>query len=354
MKIGTPKFQPKKILIILHGSIGDVTRALPLAGALRKAFPSAFIAWSIEPASLPLLQGNDAIDEILLFDRPHWRQTIGAFLADVRRRKFDLVLDLQRHLKSGLISRWTGASQRLGFHRRDSKELNWIFNNLRIEPYGDRISKLEHYGKFADYLGIERAPLEWDFHLTAAELNCVEKHLFGVSASFAVLFIGTRWQSKQWFTGQMAECAQALRHEYDLDIVLLGGKEDREIARQAVAESQVKLTNLAGLTSLREAIGVIERATLAVGPDTGLMHIAAAVRTPVISLWGATSPERTGPYGFEDLIIQGRASCVPCNRRHCSIGRICLKSITAAQIAEKVARAFERQPTRRLCRAEGD
>lgn len=354
MKIGTPEFQPKKILIILHGSIGDVTRALPLAGALRKAFPHAFIAWSIEPASLPLLQGNDAIDEILLFDRPRWRQTIRTFLADVRGRKFDLVLDLQRHLKSGLISRWTGARYRLAFHRRDSKEVNWLFNNLHIGPYGDRISKLEHYGKFADYLGIERAPLEWDFHLTAAELNSVEKHLFGVSSSFAVLFVGTRWQSKQWFAGQMAECAQALRNEYDLDVVLLGGKEDQEIARQAVAESQVEVTNLVGFTSLREAIGIIGRAKLAVGPDTGLMHIAAAVRTPAISLWGATSPGRTGPYGFEDLVIQGHAPCVPCNRRHCNIGRICLKSITTAQITEKIGMACKRQPARRLCRAEGD
>src|SRR5262249_17968548 len=119
-------FQPRKILIILHGSIGDVTRALPLAGALRRGFPAARIAWSVEPPSLPLLQGSDAIDEILIFDRPRWRRALFDFLAEVRQRKFDLVLDLQRHFKSGLISRWSGAPFRLGFHRDDSKEFNWI------------------------------------------------------------------------------------------------------------------------------------------------------------------------------------------------------------------------------------
>src|SRR5689334_8481395 len=86
-------FRPRKILIILHGSIGDVTRALPLAGALRRGFPAAWIVWSVEPPSLPLLQGNDAIDEILIFDRPRWRRTLIGFLSGLRRRKFDLVLD---------------------------------------------------------------------------------------------------------------------------------------------------------------------------------------------------------------------------------------------------------------------
>lgn len=346
-------FRPGKILIILHGSIGDVTRALPLAGALRRGFPAARIAWSVEPPSLPLLQGNDAIDEILIFDRPRWRRALFGFLAEVRARKFDLVLDLQRHFKSGLISRWSGARFRLGFHRADSKELNWIFNNLHIAACGAAVSKIEHYGKFIDALGLERGALRWDFHLTAAERAAVERHLAPVRREFAVLFAGTRWQSKQWFAAQIAECAETLAREFALETVLLGARDDREIARQAAAAARVEIVDLTGRTSLREAIGIIERTKLAVGPDTGLMHIAAAVGTPVISLWGATDPARTGPQGFTELVIRGRAPCAPCNRRRCSIGKICLQSITAADIAEKAALALGRGRAEEVRRAEG-
>ena len=352
MAHGTPKFDPKKILIVLHGSIGDVTRALPLASLLRRGFPKARLAWSIEPVSLPLLQGSTAIDEIIVFDRRRpWRAFL-PFLARVRTGKFDLVLDLQRHLKSGVISRCTGAPQRLGFHRSDSKELNWLFNNLHIGPFGESISKLEHYLEFADYLGIDRSPVEWRISLTEDETAAVTEHLSHVNASFAVLFVGTRWESKQWFPIQMAECAELLRSRYQLDVVLLGSEEDQELARQASAQADGRVVNLVGRTSLREAVGIIERAKVAVGPDTGLMHIAAALGTPVVSLWGATDPGRTGPHGFSHLVIQGQASCVPCLRRHCPIGRICMQSISKDQIAAKIDLALSRGRADEACHVE--
>ena len=124
-----PKFPAQRILIVLHGSIGDVTRALPLLGLLRAGYPKAFIAWSVEPASAPLLDGNPLLDQVIRFDRGHWWKSFTGFLWRIRRGNFDLVLDLQRHLKSGIISRFSGAPRRLGFHRGDGKEGNWLFNN---------------------------------------------------------------------------------------------------------------------------------------------------------------------------------------------------------------------------------
>jgi lipopolysaccharide heptosyltransferase II len=303
---------------------------------LRRAFPRAFLVWSIEPACLPLLQGNSAIDEIIVLERRRFWRTAGRFLARVRAGNFDLVLDLQRLFKSGFISWWSGAGQRIGFHRKDSKEFNWIFNNLHIPAYGEEIPKIEHYLKFADYLGIERAPLEWQFNLTADEQASIKDHLAKITGPFAALFVGTRWQSKQWFPSQMSECADQLQVDYGLGVVLLGSKDDQPLAREVVALSRSKIIDLAGRTTLREAIGVIQRARIAVGPDTGLMHIAAALRTPVISLWGATSPQRTGPYGYAELVLQGKAPCVPCQRRTCAIGRVCLQSITPEQIGDKI------------------
>ena len=335
---------PKKILIVLHGSIGDVTRALPLAKLLRQGFPHASLAWSVEPAAYPLLQGNPAINEIILFDRRHWWKSFGPFLAGIRARRFDLVLDLQRHLKSGIVSWASGAPRRLGFHPADSKEGNGFFNNSHIARYGDSIDKLDHYLKFADYLAIPRAPLEWNFSLTSDEWAAVDRHLAQTSSPYAVLFVGTRWPSKQWFSQQIAECAKLLQVEYNLDVLLLGGAADRELARQAMVSVSHRVINLAGRTTLREAVGIIQRAKLAVGPDTGLMHIAAAVGTPVISLWGATDPNHTGPFGFAELAIRGRAPCVPCHQKNCPIGRVCMQSISVTMIGAKVVLALGHEP----------
>ncbi len=338
----TTKFEPNKILIVLHGSIGDVTRALPLAKLLKQGFPRANLAWSVEPAAYPLLQGNPLIDEIILFDRRRWWKSFVPFLAAVRARRFDLIIDLQRHLKSGLVSWASGAPRRLGFHPDDSKEGNGFFNNLHVARCGNAVDKLDHYLKFADYLGIARGPIEWEFSLTTEEGAAVDRHLAHISNAYAVLFVGTRWPSKQWFSQQMTECAKLLRVEHGIDVLLLGAAQDRQLAQQAMVGVPKQVVDLVGRTTLREAVGLIQRAKLAIGPDTGLMHIAAAVATPVISLWGATDPIRTGPFGFADLVIRGEAPCAPCHKRQCPIGRICMQSITSAMIKEKIALVLSR------------
>jgi heptosyltransferase-1 len=348
MRRPTANIAASKILIVLHGSIGDVTRALPLAGLLRRGFPKAYIAWSVEPAAYPLLLGNPVIDEIILFDRRHWWKSFLPFLKTLRRKRFDLVLDLQRHLKSGVISWSTGASQRIGFHKTDSKEGNWLFNNRYIEETGEAISKLEHYLEFATALGIPRAPIQWSLTVTTAEQRSIDRHLSQLNGAFAVIFVGARWESKQWFPRQMADCAEMLHSVHGLDVVLLGASDDRSAAREAMRLAKSPLLNLTGMTSLREAVGIIQRAKLAIGPDTGLMHIAAAVGTPVISLFGATDPRRTGPFGFADLVLRGRAACVPCQQRHCPIGRICMQSITTVEIAAKAVSALGRDRTEQI------
>ncbi len=337
------KLDPKRILIILHGSIGDVVRAIPTANLLRDAYPKAKIAWAIESAALPLVEHHPAVDEPIFFDRRRWRKSLGPFLRRVRREQFDVVLDLQRLFKSGLISWWSGAPCRIGFHRRDAKEFNWLFNNHHIPAAGERLSKLIHYLKFAEYLGLSPASVRWDLHLTLEQEGRVNMLLDGVGSHFAVFFVGSRWESKQWFPAQTARCADEVQRRYGLDAVLLGGQEDIGFAREVEQTCASRAASFVGQTSLGEAMGIIRRADVAVGPDTGLMHLAAAVGTPVVSLWGATSPERTGPYGYDDLVIRGRATCSPCYLRRCPIGRICMQSIDVEEVAARVGVALPRK-----------
>src|SRR5690242_13608191 len=142
----------QRILIVLLGAIGDVTRALPLAMRVRAGYPRATITWAVEPASAPLLDGHPAIDERLVFERRGGAAAFVRFLRRVRAGGFDLVLDLQRHLKSGVVSAASRAPVRLGFHRRNAKELNWLFNTHTIEPVAERGWKLEQYQRFAAFL----------------------------------------------------------------------------------------------------------------------------------------------------------------------------------------------------------
>jgi len=331
---------PRSILIVLHGSVGDVTRALPLANLLRRRYPTARLSWSVEPAVFPLVEHHPAVDNVILFDRNHWWKSLAPFLRRIRSERFDLVLDLQRLLKSGLISWWSGAPHRLGFHRYDAKEFNWLFNNHHIPPAGDGISKLSHYLMFAQLLGIDPHPVEWRLHLPPQEETGVEKMLREVEGPFAVFFTGSRWESKKWFPMETARCAAEVQRRYGLEIVLLGGGEDAPFASEVQESGLQRLKNWVGATSLRQAIGILARAEVAVGPDTGLMHLCAAVGTPVVSLWGATSPARTGPHGFGDLIVQGKAPCSPCYLRRCPIGRICMRSIDIEEVIGKVGRAL--------------
>ena len=338
-----PAVTPQRILIILLGAIGDVTRALPLLTRLCRAYPQAHIAWAVEPAAAALLDYHLALDEVLLYQRSRGFRTFLPFLRSVKDHHFDLVLDLQRHFKSGLVSLWSRAPVRLGFHRTNTKEGNWLFNTHTIEAMPDFSLKLMQYLKFADALGLPDDEVRFDLRLRPQEEQKVETLLAGTPRPFAAFFLGSRWPSRFWFPQATAEVARTLQQEYGMGIVLVGGPSEMHFAQQVSEAMGTAVTNLSGQTSLRDLIGIFGRARLAMGPDSGPMHIAAATGTPVISLWGATSPIRSAPWHSEAFVIRGEAACSPCYVRRCLIGRACMQRITPEQVLS-VARQILTSP----------
>ena len=335
---------PQRILFVLLGAIGDVTRALPLLTRVRRAYPSAHIAWAVEPAAASLLDYHPALNDVLLYQRTRGSRTFLPFLRHIRQQHFDLVLDLQRHLKSGLVSFWSRAPTRVGFHRSNTKEGNWLFNTHTIDPIPDFSLKLGQYLKFAEALGLPKDGVVFDLRLRSEEEQRVEALLSGMPRPFAVFFLGSRWPSRFWFPQATAEVAQILQQEYGINVVLVGGQNEVAFAQQVSAAAGGKVTNLSGKTSLRDLIGIFSRARFAMGPDSGPMHIAAATRTPVISLWGATSPLRSAPWGSETFVLQGLAACSPCYARHCPIGRACMQRITPEHVMQKVRAVLQSPP----------
>jgi heptosyltransferase I len=327
--------EPERLLIVLHGAIGDVTRALPLLCRLSRGLPKTEIYWAIEPGAEPLLRHHPALSGVVVFDRKRGLRAFGRFLSEVRALRVDCTLDLQRHFKSGIVSLASAARRRIGFHRRNSREGNFLFQSEHLAPMSHFSSKLAQFLCFADKLGVPAAPIEFGLTLTPQEERDAEGLLHGVTRPFAAFPVGSTAESRLWFPAETARVIESLVAR-GFDAVLVGGPGEERFAAPIAAESGVRVHDLTGRTTLRQLAGVLERARLVVGPDSGPMHIAAAVGTPVVSLWGATSAARSAPYGSEDLVVEGRAPCMPCYRKTCPIGRECMRNISVEMVLQKV------------------
>lgn len=330
-----------RILIVLLGAIGDVVRGLPLLTRLRRGYPEAFIAWAVEPISAPLVQGHPALDQVVVFDRPHWPRTFLPFLRDVRRLRCELTIDLQSHLKSGVISRVSGAPVRLGFDRDQAREGNWRFNTDHVELPEGCTSKLLQFQAFGDWLNLPVGPIDFGLQLASEEEERVEQLLADVPRPFIAAFVGSSCESRLWFPDRTAAVIDRAARR-DLATVLIGGPGDVAFAQEVDEQAKARVWNLAGKTSLRDVAGIFSRALAAFGPDSGPMHIASAVGCPVVSMWGATSAARSAPWGSEDGVIVGEAPCMPCYRKTCAIGRQCMQVITVDAVASRLGELLRR------------
>jgi ADP-heptose:LPS heptosyltransferase len=336
---------PRRILIILMGAIGDVIRALPLVNRIRRTWPDAYIGWAVEPKSEPLLRGHRAIDKLIIYDRRHAPWSFVAFLQKIRAEHFDLVLDLQRHLKSGVISIVSGASELLGFAPANCKEFNHLFATRHISEQPRMQLKLLQYQVFADALELPAAPIEFGLELPPEE-DCQARGLVAdVPRPLLGVILGSSWPSRLYFPESVAAVIRGLVFPVEgspgLFPVLLGGREEQDFAAAVISHlGGLPSFNLTGRTSLRDLIGIFAECAVAFGPDSGPMHLAAAVGCPVVSLWGSTAPQRSAPWGFANLAIAAEIPCHPCYLRECPIGRECMRRISPENLANTVRRAL--------------
>lgn len=328
---------PRRVLIVLLGAIGDVVRALPLLGRMRRAWPDAHIAWAVEPKSQAVLEQHPWLDETIVYDRTHAPWTFPSFLRQVRRGRFDLVIDLQRHLKSGITALISGAGNRFGFAAPNTKEFNYLFSNHQIAPQPNLRLKLLQYQAFGDALGLAPAPIEFGLAASDGEHARARAILRDAPRPILAAILGSSWPSRIYFPESIA----AVIRRAALFTVLLGGPDETGLADDVMGRLDgVPALNLAGRTSLRDLIAIFPECAAAFGPDCGPMHIAAAVGCPVVSLWGATAAERSAPWGFAELAISGAIPCHPCYLRDCPIGRECMRRISPEEVGVTLTRAL--------------
>ncbi len=341
--------RPASVLIVLLGAIGDVARALPLAVRIKSQWPDTRITWAVEPAACSLVERHPAVDRVVRFERGGGVLAYRDFVRRLRDERYDIALDMQRHFKSGCTAFLSRAGRTIGFHRHNSREGNWLFHREHIPPVDHYLPKTEQFQLFGDRLGLERGPT-LDFGLAAdpADVGSWQARFQSDQPRAPVVgfLLGSTWPSRIWPVEHYVVLARSLHRSSGCRMVLIGGKGDAEMAKSVAAGLDgVPFVDLTGRTTLAELPAVFSAMDLAVGSDSGPMHIASAVGLPVISLWGPTSPRRSAPFGNEGRVMQSAVGCAPCYRRRCpGLDTVCLERIDPAAVAVLAESVLESEP----------
>jgi heptosyltransferase-1 len=306
------------IAIVKLSALGDVVHALPVAVTLRARRPGARITWIVEAREAAVLRGHDAIDSVLSVDTRGWRRARGpaalaaaaAELRLVRRRlragAFDVALDLQGLMKSGLVAAATRAPVRVGFARRRCREpLSALFTNRHVIPPAAATHVVDQYLALLEPLGIDAPCREFRVPADAAAESRVDAFLVasGMKPADRLILVspGAGRADKRWPWERYRELARRLREDVAAGVVVVWGPGERDLAEAIVQSGAV----LAPPTDVAELAALARRASVMVASDTGPLHLAAAVGTPCVGLYGPTRAERNGPYGAGHRTIRG-------------------------------------------------
>jgi heptosyltransferase-1 len=329
--------QFKNILIVKLSAIGDVIHALPVADALKQQYPQARITWVVEKPAYDLLTNNPDIDEIIIFDKHKFKSLAGLlkyspqFSKLLRAHHFNLALDLQGLFKSAAITALSGTDKKLGYC--NMRELSqWVSTPICGANSQGHI--VERYLDVARFLGCSVIEAVFPITITNAEAQSacriLSSYELELPANYAVLAPGTNWPSKCWPPEKFAQLAAMLAAK-GIRSVIIGGAGDEALAVE-IKNRCSSAVNLTGKTKLKELAYVIKNARFFVGGDTGPMHLAVAVQTPVIALFGPTDPLRNGPYGNGHTVLTIQDNCKGCWKRQCPKGKTCLDGIKVSQV----------------------
>ncbi|CAN5376783.1 lipopolysaccharide heptosyltransferase I [soil metagenome] len=309
---------PQKILIIKPSALGDIVHALPVLNLLKRRWPNAQISWLVGSSFADLLENHPQLHEVIRFDRHRFARAwwnplalfeMFAFGVGLRRRHFDLVIDLQGLLRSGLTAKLARSPIRVGFS--NARELAWMFYTHRVSAAKDQHA-LDRNLMIAESLGCGSAPVEFVLPVDEADRKYI-RAMLPSNQPYAVLLPGTNWLTKRWPVEYFASLVGPLRQRYNFASVVAGGADAAALARQI--DGAVDLTQR---TNLKQLAALLAGAEVVIANDSGPMHIAAALGRPLVTMFGPTNPLRTGPWSRDDSVVRVDIQCSPCYSRTCS------------------------------------
>jgi len=344
------KIKPKlksdynKILIIEVNWLGDVLFSTPCIKAIRNKFENAYIACMTVPRTKAMLEYNKRIDEIIIYDEKGKHKNLFGkirLISELNRKKFDLAIILHRSFTRALITFLSGIGERVGY----STKGRGVLLTYPIEAPEENLHKVEYFLKIAESIGCETQDKDYEFFITEKERKYIEKELAKNNIHkddfLVVINPGGNWEPKRWSEERFAELGDALIAGYGVKIVLSGAENDIEKTKRIKNRMKGELTILAGRTSLKELGALLERANIVISNDSGPMHIAVAMKSNVIALFGPTSAALTGPYGRGNYrVIQKDVECeIPCYNLECGDYR-CMEAITVDDVLKVFSRLY--------------
>ncbi len=350
----------ERILVIRLSAIGDVVRTLPAAHTLRERFPTAYIAWVVEERARDVLAHQPEIDEIIVFRRNRWKKgilnplsflgTIGEvyrFVRELRDKHYDIAFDFHGILKSGLISYLSGTKERVGFDRGYCKEWNHLFNNRRVSPRSDRISRFERNFALLGSLGLDGGKRDVYLHVPREDVAYVDQffgsRIPGESGPLVAIHPGTSPKTtyKRWASAKYSELADRLVEELNVSVLFTWGPGEKAMVDEVRARMRRDSIVAPETRSLKQLAEIFRRCRIYIGNDTGPMHIASLVKTPVVGIYGPTDPIVNAPYeGTAHIIVRKDLPCSPCRNRGCKDVE-CMEAINTQDVFDAAKMLLE-------------
>mgnify|MGYP000891947330 CR=1 FL=1 len=334
----------QKILVVKISALGDILHTLPVLKSLKESHPDIFIGWLVARAYKDILEGNPYIDRIFIFERERWRglknclfrhAEIWRLLKEIRKEGFDICLDFQGLFRSGFFTLFSGASRRLGFAH--ARELSPLAYNEKIKVPPSILHAVDRNAYLVEKLIQTTVKKETAVFLNEQEREKAIRWLPGKPC--IVMVPGTRWESKKWPVSYFAKLADDLISGYKATVALVGAKGDAELGEKilSTAKSSQQIVNLIGKTSLKELCAVMSIADLVISNDSGPMHIAAAMGSKVLALFGPTDTQKTAPYGEKHIVLQHLCGCNPCRNRTCDKKPNCMEQLLPEEVMNHIA-----------------
>lgn len=327
-------------LIVRLGSLGDVIHGIPVAAALRTEFPNGRIDWMVDPRYVELLDLVTCIDRRIGVDpraikRGPGRERFRETMRELREHHYDAAIDLQGLLKSAMLARSVRAHRTIGFPMTHLREkLARLFYTDAPDP-GDATHVI--YKNLALLAPLKVVDRRVRFPLEIPRTPTVEQVALRFEPGYVLINPGAAWPNKQWPPERFGAVAAEIFVDFGLRSLVLWGPGEQEIAHR-VAAASLGAAEISPPTTISDLIGISRGARLMISGDTGPLHIAGAVDTPIVALFGPTRPDRNGPWGLYDVAISRVEQCSCVYERRCKKPERCIDDISIAEVMSAVHR----------------
>jgi lipopolysaccharide heptosyltransferase I len=316
-------YSARRIALIKPSALGDIIHSLPVLTALRRRYPQAYIAWVVNRTYAELLHGHPDLDAVLPFDRgaPQFGfltalRHYSRFSHSFRQRRFDLVIDLQGLLRSGLMAASSGAARRVGLSTAREGAHVFYTDVIRVPDF-HALHAVDRYWLVADAFGVGHFPKFFHVPLAETEQRWAAILLRDCPRPWMALGVGARWRTKRWPPEHFAALARRAQQEVGGTVLFVGGRDEVPLARAVAERLTGAVRDLTGRTTLPQLAALLARVDLMVANDTGPLHLAAALGRPVVAPYTCTKVLLNGPYGGTKGAVEARVGCQGSYRKRC-------------------------------------